>query len=402
MINKKIKINPGLLKLDLMLKGVRLNETFRQEQGVLVDYLLGPNVFGNGDLILPGGVYVSVPYQEPFVSESPYGIQYIKNKICLTTSEGYLPIRWIPQLRCYDEPVRARVKLSQVACVHGDYVSLAIGGHRYLQPTLLDEDASSYRPELVVSVDETLNLIDLIRKERPIGVISLSAWDPQTEDGGIFQIEPYIRAIKRNYNVLLFVEVQLPKKTNVIDATYAMGADSVCYHIGNLCSHGKSQADPQLDKNFVVRMLEHAVSDYPQGSILAHVTIGPIGERSNEHSKNDIAALCRLKVLPILTIENLHEAHEMCVTAAQLAELHAFTYRRARENKIKMNWFFKLSPFVAPMEGRFFVGDIPRFKLALMNFYQSRILGSSVSAGLSNLRRKLRVKEVSGGTSEHD
>ena len=77
-------------------------------------------------------------------------------------------------------------------------------------------------------------------------------------------------------------------------------------------------------------------------------------------------------------------------------------YEKAKKYQIKMNWFSKLSPFMSPFEGRFFAGDIPRFKLALMNFYQSRILGGSISVGLSNLRRKLRVQEVDSKQESHD
>jgi hypothetical protein len=402
MTSKKLKTNLGLLKLDLMLKGVRLDESFIRKHKVRKPYELGPATFGNVDFVLPGEIYVSAPYQESFVENTPYRIRFIKNKYYLTSNQGSLPIKWISQPDYYDEPINEHVKLGDVAAVHGSYVSLSIGGHRYLQPTLVDEQGSGVRPGLVVSVDETLNILEKIRDKGKLDVVSLSCWDPDKEDGGIYQIESYIRAIKKNFSVLLVVEVHLPQKSSIVDDTYAMGADSVCYHIGNLCSHGHSQAEPERDKEFEMRMLKHAVSDYPPGTILAHITIGPIGDKSNTTSKEDIEELCKLKVLPILTIENINDAHEMQMMAEQVAELYAFVYEKAKKYQIKMNWFSKLSPFMSPFEGRFFAGDIPRFKLALMNFYQSRILGGSISVGLSNLRRKLRVQEVDSKQESHD
>lgn len=382
-----------------MLRGARLDESFVRAHGVLDDFRLGPNVFGNLEIVLPDGICASVPYQESFVAESPYKIRDVKKRLFLTSPEGGVPVKWVPQPDYYGQPVNANVRLGEVACAHGGYVSIALGGHRYLKPTLFGTDGKPFRPELVISVDETVAVLERIRKERALDVVSLSCWDPR-EDGGISQVEPYVRAIKKFFNVLVFVEVHLPQNASVIDETYAMGADSVCYHIGNLCSHGGATAAPERpkEKDAEMRLLRHAVSVFPAGSILAHVTIG---ENSVAESREDIDSLCGEGVLPILTFENLEIAHRRGLTAAEVAPLFGEIYDKANKNRIKMNWFSRLSPFVTPMEGRFFTGDIPRLKLAIMNFYQSRILGGSVSAGLSNLRRKLRVRSDSGDDSGH-
>lgn len=390
------KISAGALKLDLMLRGVRLDASFAEKHRVLGEFYLGPKAFGNLELILSEGVGVSVPYQEDFICHSPYKLRGVNKKIFLTGEMGTLPVKWVPQPDYYDQQVNAKVKLGEVACVHGSYVSLAIGGHRYLKPTLVGERGETHRPDLVLSVDETVAVIERIRKERVIDVISLSCWSPG-DDGGVSQVEPYVRAIKKYFNVLVFVEIHLPHHTRTIDETYAMGADSVCYHIGNLCSHGVSQCPVVTEKDFEMRMLKHAVEVYPQGTILAHITLG---RNSIAESREDIAKLCALKVLPILTLESLEIAHERGFTVTELAPLFGFLYDEAKKNGIKMNWFSRLSPFLTPIEGRFFAGDMPRFKLALLNFYQSRILGGSVSAGLSNLRRKLRVKVVDNDENE--
>ena len=392
-------INLGLLKLDLMLKGVRFDESFCSKHQVLKDFRLGKHTFGTVDFILPGEICVSAPYQEDFVENSPYKIRFIKNKFYVASKDISMPIKWVSQPRFYEEAVNDKVKISDIASVHGNYVSLAIGGHRYLQSSLVTKEECA---NSIISVEETVSTLDRIQKERPIDVVSLSCWDPDEEDGGIFQIKPYIEAIKKNFNVLVFIEVHLPKDENIIDQTYAIGADSVCYHIGNLCSHGHSHIEPERNKEFENKLLKHAVSDFPGGSILVHITVGPIGDRSNQQSKEEIESLCANKVLPILTIENLHDAHDMQMKAEQVAELQALVYEKAKENNIKIHWFSKLSPFFTPFEGRHLVGDAPKLKVALMNFYQSRVLGGSISSGLSNLRRKLRVREVSKGNQDDD
>lgn len=374
-----------------MLKGVRLDESLGETYKVLKDFKLGPRHKGNLELLLPDGVGVSAPYQEDFVKDSPYKLRNVKKRLFLTGPQGSLAVQWVPQPHYYDQLVNDRVRLGEVACVHGSYVALSLGGHRYLKPTLIGDCDESFRPELVLSVDETVAVLERIRKERTIDVVSLSCWNPG-EDGGIAQVEPYVRAIKQYFNVLVFVEVHLPARASLIDVTYAMGADSVCYHIGNLCSHGTDAHASPHDKDAEIRLLKHAVAIFPQGTILAHITVG---RESLDSTHDDIESLCAIQVLPILTLESLEIARARGLTAAELAPLFGFLYNAAKKNRIKMNWFSRLSPFLTPIECRFFAGDMPRLKLALMNFYQSRILGNSVSVSLSNWRRKLRVRENS-------
>ncbi|EKD41322.1 MAG: hypothetical protein ACD_73C00768G0001, partial [uncultured bacterium] len=168
-------------------------------------------------------------------------------------------------------------------------------------------------------------------------------------------------------------------------------ADSVCYHLGNLCSHGEDEVladQSRMEED--LSLLRYAVDVFPSGSVLSHITMG---NRPFEEVKRDIDALSCIRVLPLLTAVSRDQLLEKKVSVAQMAEMFGFVYEEAKRNKIPLNYFARLAPFMAPIEGHFFSGDIPRFKLAMLNFYQSRVFGSSISAGLSNIRRKLRVIE---------
>jgi len=244
----------------------------------------------------------------------------------------------------------------------------------------------------VLTVDEVIAMLERIRKDGPLDVVSLSSWYTKGEDGGILQIEPYIRAIKSSFNVLLLVEIHLPETAEWIDKTYAMGADSVCYHLGDLCSHGPFDNRRQVKDE--LKLLKHAVAIFPQGTILSHITMG---NRPFEDVIEDIDKLAEIKVLPLLTPESREIVIKQNLTTEQLAPLFGYVYNRAKRQSVTMNWFKRLAPFLTPIEGSYFSGDTPRLKLALLNFYQSRLFGGSISAGLSNLRRRLRVKEVKKG-----
>lgn len=385
--------NPGYLKLDLMLKGVRLDSSL-YKRGIRQEYLLAPGHFGNLDLLLPQGTYVSVPYQEPFVGSSPYKLRFFKEKFYLASSAESIQVGVIAHPPFYDREVKPGVRLREVVACHGSYISLALGGHRYLQTHLKGRQSGAFRQDLVLTVDEVIGVLEQCRRESPLDVVTLSSWQTETEDGGVLQIEPYIRAIKKCFNVLLLVEVHLPKSRGLVDQTYAMGADSVCYHLGDLCTHGAGEELTQREVEKEVDLLQYGVSIFPPGTILSHITVG---SRPYEGVIEDIDVLTKIKVLPILTVESLDVAHKEGLTAGHLAPMFGYVYNASKKNKITMNWFSRLAPFIAPIEGRFFSGDTPKLKLALLNFYQSRLFGGSISAGLSNLRRKLRVRVLKGG-----
>lgn len=382
--------NPGYLKLDLMIQGVRVDPLIVKKGFVLKNYELGPGHYGNLNLILPDDTHVSVPYLEKDVESSPYRLRFIQGKFFLTTNQERLEVKLIPHPKFYDQKINDHMTIGQVAQCHGSYVSLALAGHRYLQPHIPLGDVSP--EDALISVDETIATLERIRKDGALDVVTLSCWAATGEDGGIEQIEEYIRAIKSSFNVLLFVEVHPPLKKSWIDKTYAMGADSVCYHLGNLCNHGEGGVPVvQQESLQEMEMLAHAVSIFPPGSILCHITMG---NRPYKEVMKDIDELTKMGVMPILTPESREVILAESIGTDELAPLYGYVYNQAKECSITMNWFSKLAPFIAPIEGRHFSGDSPRIKLALMNFYQSRLFGGSISAALSNLRRRLRVKEV--------
>lgn len=383
--------NPGLLKLDLMLRGIRPDPSFFKEGLLLKSYKLSDHLYGNLNLILPESTYVSVPYQEADTKNSPYQLRFLKGKTYLSSKNQSIEVKLLPHPSFYKDEVAPTVPYSHLLTCHGSFVSLNLGGHRYLQSHLLNSEEQSYRKELIPSPDDLVGILEEVQKEQPIDVIALSSWNIQDEDGGIAQIENYIRRIKSSFNVLVFVEVHLPQNLEWVNKTYAMGADSVCYHIGNLCSHGNSQDEKPRDTSLEIKFLKHAVQSFPRGTILSHITMG---DRPFEDVIEDIDSLSQIKVLPILTWIDRQNALENKFKAEDLAALYAHVYEQAKKKKITMNWFAKIAPFMAPIEGRFFSGDSPKLKLALMNLYQSRFMGGSISAGLSNLRRRLRVKEV--------
>src|SRR3989338_11637520 len=92
MSNESSLSNPGQLKLELMLKGVRVDPAFFQRKQVASKCTLASNVYEGLDLILQQHVPVVVPYQEEFVAHSPYQLRLIRGRTVLTMDKYSIPV----------------------------------------------------------------------------------------------------------------------------------------------------------------------------------------------------------------------------------------------------------------------------------------------------------------------
>lgn len=366
-----------------MLKGVRADESFFKKGILLEEYRLSPDVLGPLELILPFDTPVSVPYQEAATESSPYRLRLLRGKYYLTTYSDPIPVKVIPHPRFYGDLVREGVRIHEVASCHGRFVSLHLCGHRYLQPYL--GGLEPFNRNLALSVDEVVALLERVKRDHPIEVVALSSWDAGSDDGGILRIEPYIRAIKSAFNVLLFVEVHPPKSASLIDVTQAMGADSVCYHLGRFDPTLPDQS--RMEENLSV--LRHAVNVFPAGSVLAHLTLG---DQPLETVYKDIEMLSSLRVLPVMTGQKRADFLGRGITVPALAGLFGFIYAEAKKNRIPLHYFAKLSPFVAPIEGRFFSEDTPRLQLIVHHIYRSLV--TAARQAWFQLRRRFKRHET--------
>lgn len=379
-----------------MIKGVQVDPVFYEKGLVQANYFIGEGTFGNLNFILPYKTYVSCPYQEAFCQDSDYKLTLKGNQAYLVWGKNQTVITLLKTANFDCEKKVGAFKIGDLAISYGSYISLKLGGHRYMASHLESTDSNQKNSQSkstnpIPDVKTIIEALRTIGKTQKIDVVSLSCWDGTQEDGGISQIAEYIKAIKKYFHVLLLIEVHLPKNKNCIDYTYALGADSVCYHLGDLCVHGNFDQRPdKRDPHEELSFLDYAVKTYPKGSVLSHITIN---EREFTDVVEDIGRLSKTKVLPVLTFENLAKIQSLGYQTEQLAPLFGYVYHAAKQNKIPISWLTQLAPFLTPFEGHFFAGEIPRFKLALIRFYRSRLFGGSISANLSNLRRKIRVRK---------
>jgi hypothetical protein len=407
---EEILANPALLKLELMVSGLRLEPELR-------DALRGGRpvsaAFGNAtdiDLVLPRDTWVSAPVTSVFTRRSPW--------LLAASGEGHV-VRFQPEGEPEGPSVRVQVQppspfygattssgvpLARVGSIHGSFLALSPTTEcrflrtadqcRFCSLPYLGADVPARIP-----VDDLIEAVRIARDHQRVDMVYLSTGYAAGDDSGVRALESAIRAIKKTFDVLVGIDV-LPPKTNAwVDRTYAMGVDSVSYNLEvfdpelfrRICP-GPARA---LGRDRYLEALGYATTVFPSGAVLCHLIVGvePVAS-----TLAGIEELTRRKVVPVLPMFrpfkglDLRRHEQPRPSTRELGELYAALYRAVRRERINLAWVRPVSVVSTPLEGRFFVEGETWLQAFVNKLMGGRKRGPSVV--LSDWRRALRVKEV--------
>lgn len=383
--------SPGALKIDLMLCGIRVNNSVDLSQVVYCNAI---------DIVLPGETIANVPFGEEFTNSSSYLLKRDDDGYTISDSEGSVACDVLPVSEFYKGVTTTGVEFSRIATTHGSYVAITpkpvceffgegveckYCSGNFDQPS---DDTG------VFSVDEVLEVVEAVKKEKVAEIIYLSLGFTSEDDGGIEFLAPYIKEIKKHFRVLVAVEALPPKKNKWIDETYALGADSVFYNLEifdkglfEIICPGRSEL---IGRKRYLDALKYAAQIFPNGTVASHLIVGlePPGS-----TIKGIDFLTKMGVVPILPVYRPGPGKALRIeplTTEIILPVYKHLYKAVKENNINMNWVRDISLISTPIEGKSLVEKEGGLSL-LDSFYKSRF-GRKTALGLSTLRRKLRVK----------
>jgi len=400
--------NPGALKIDLMLRGAAIEDPVARARACGASGV---------DILLPKKTIVNIPCEDWFTVRSPYVIKKTEKGYILTNGKAEVPVTIVPLPEFYDQKTRSGVRLGEIATTHGSYTVITPDQRcaffkssaqcRYCAGNFRsDSDGPGTR---VYTVDEVLETVRAVFKEKASGIIYLSIGFAEGDDGGIKFLEPYVRAIKGHFNCLVAVEALPPARNEWIDRTYACGVDSLLYNLDIFDKELFSVICPGraglIGRKRTLEALRYAAGIFPNGTVASHLIVGlePPGS-----TIMGIDFLTDIGVVPILPIFRPSKERPLDVTdlsAEVIIPVYRHLYRTLKKKRINFNWVRDISMVTTPAEGRFLLGKKEKDSAPLFdNFYGSK-LGLKTAWGLSALRRRLRVKkpaneDPSGGTEE--
>ena len=395
--------NPGLLKLDLMASGLRVSDD------VLSEHLatIVPSAFATAfelDLALPEGTMATVAVQPSLTKASPYVLERAAEGFQLKTDAGAVPVTVLEPPAFMQRKTSSGVPFGRFATMHGGYLALSpINECEFLGTA--DKcrfcSVTGGRPGTGsrVSVDDVVEAVRAAQAERPIQMIYLSVGYIEGPDSGVSVLEPYVRALKKCFNVLVAVDALPPQDNEWIDRTYAMGVDSVSYNLEIFSPDWFERICPgparALGRDRFLDALSYATTVFNDGAVISHLIVGlePL-----EHTLVAIDELVRRRVVPVLPVFrpfkgiDLRSDASKSLGIAALSRVYAHLYQELRSHRIPMGWVRDISVVTTPTEGRFFVGaDSALSRIA------NHLWGGSdrkPSPRLVDLRRSLRVRNT--------
>ena len=401
--------NPTLLKIELMLRGIRVEgDLLREVMGGCTGVERGLDGI---EMILPHKTLVNAPYREEFIRNSPYRLEKREGSAFITDGTGEVEVDLPPLPGFYRGATTTGTPFNRIGVVHGGHVAITPSKRcdffqsdsacRYCTGNFesYGEKAASY------SVDEVLETIEAAQREGKARIIYIDIGFSQEEDGGIKFLRPYIDGIKKNFKSLLVVESLPPGENRWIDEAYASGVDSVVYNLEifdrelfELICPGRSKF---IGRERYIDALRYATTVFPSGTVASHLIVGLEPPGSTIQGIDFLTGLGVIPILPIYRPSPEGTLRIEPLTTEIIAPVYAHLYKAIKEKGINMNWVKDVSLMTTPLEGRFLVDGGSGFTSLLHDFYNTKVDELKATWGLSTLRRKLRVQgeDDSSGSS---
>ncbi len=239
-----LRSSPGLLKLDLYCKGIRLDESCLVTDDGGRPILRTRAGLGSGlELILPGNLWTNIPVSEPFAKNSPYSLRRTDKDAyrLLWHDKLVTEPRLSPRPPWYDHETATGKAMTRIGTLQGTYLGIyqaKVCEYWTEKPERSNCKFCSVGLNLGVddaddkSVDEVMEVIRTARRESGITYVDFNTGH---YDGDTYLdiLEPFIVRIKRELGLLVGVQTPPHRDLKRYDHLRAIGVNRVsfCFEI---------------------------------------------------------------------------------------------------------------------------------------------------------------------------
>jgi hypothetical protein len=350
------------------------------------------------DIVLPDDVLVNIPILECLDDNRPYTLVKEDQSFFIRGESGdSVEVRLAPTPRYYERMTTSGIPMAKIGRTYGGYLALSPKPlcefiNKDLACHYCDLEARKHRDWTVEEVVET---VEAALAEGAAEYICLSVGYTETPDGGMAMLEPYIKEIKRKFDVLVCVQAQPPAVDHWIDAGYAMGIDSIAYNLeaygpeefGRLAP-GKMRI---VGRDRYFSALKHAAKVFPNGAVVSNLIIGAEPIASTMKGIDMLSALGVIPTLPIYRL-GLSDSADAAEAAATITPVFRHLSQALKRNRLSPTLISHFNLALNAIEGHYFGGEAPvkgRWETVLKSKR-----GTKLAANLSRFRRRLRVRPV--------
>jgi hypothetical protein len=238
-----LRTNPALLKLDLYCKGLKIDPSCLFEQDGGRKILRTRAGLGSGlEIILPGGLWTNAPVTEHFVARSPYTIHRVGGRyIVRWNGQDVTQVTLSPRPAWYEGTTTTGKCMTRIGTLQGTYLAIypaKVCEYWTTKPQRENCKFCSVGLNLGVddadekSVEEVMEVIRAARAESGITYVDFNTGHYQG-DTYLDILEPYIRRIKRDTNLLIGIQTPPHRDLKRFDHLRGIGVNRVsfCFEI---------------------------------------------------------------------------------------------------------------------------------------------------------------------------
>jgi hypothetical protein len=215
-MERDVRKNPSLLKLDLYCKGLRLDDScLVEEQGGRKIMRTRAGLGSGLEVILPGGFWTNIPVVESFAAKSPYVLRWANDRFLLRHEQigEVCELQLSPNPPWYQKKTTTGKLMTRVGSLQGTYLGVypsKVCEYWLEKPkeqckfcsvglNLGADDADEK------SVREVVEVVEAARRESGITYVDFNTGHYEG-DTYLDILEPYIKAVKQRTGVMIGVQ----------------------------------------------------------------------------------------------------------------------------------------------------------------------------------------------------
>lgn len=279
------KLNPGILKLELFCKGMRIDPTCDLGNDARLVSRIRAGLGSGLEMILPDNLYANIPVLEEFAKQSPFLLIKRSGRYYIIKEGSDLCQVTIPsQPLWYQKRTSNGTLMSRVGMLQGTY--LAIYPARVCNYWLSEPRQNckfcatglnvGVTEEAEKSVEDVVETTVAARKESRITFVHFNTG--YCEGKALDILAPYVKAVKEETGLLIGVQCPPQKELSKYDMMMEMGADhfSFCFEFFNkevfqeVCP-GKAKT---LGQETFFRAMEYTTAKMGKGKVSGEIIAG--------------------------------------------------------------------------------------------------------------------------------
>jgi hypothetical protein len=236
-----VKKNPGLLKLDLYCKGMKIDDSCKTDEEGRGIFRTRAGLGSGLELILPDELWTNVPVLESFVEQSPYILKRENGKYIIYrntdgTDEKIAEIKLPRQPKFYEKLTSNGTPMRKIGVLQGTYLGIYPTGvcEYWLQEPKQQCKFCSVGLNLGVQEEVEKRVQDVVetvieaRKEMGITYVHFNTGFYEG-DSFMDQLEPYIIAVKKETGLLIGVQTPPHHNLNWYHRLKEIGVNQVSF-----------------------------------------------------------------------------------------------------------------------------------------------------------------------------